>query len=145
MKLELRPASVADQEFARCLHLAAYRDVVVRQFGSWDEEMQDKFFEDSWNPCEARIVQMQGRDIGLVQHRVHQDRVELVELQLLPEYQGRGIGALLLKEEQAAASGLGLPVKLRVLRESRAWVLYERVEFREVGSADVHILMQFRG
>jgi len=39
-----RPATTADTEFARFTHHAAYHDVVVRQFGNFDERMQDNFF-----------------------------------------------------------------------------------------------------
>ena len=35
----------ADFEFGRFVHHAAYQDVVTRQFGSWEEKIQDGFFE----------------------------------------------------------------------------------------------------
>ena len=41
MLLERRPATSSDTEFARISHHAAYRDVVRRQFGAWDEALQD--------------------------------------------------------------------------------------------------------
>lgn len=44
MKLEMRAAQEGDREFARLAHHAAYRDVVERQFGPWDEASQDDFF-----------------------------------------------------------------------------------------------------
>ena len=41
MLLERRPATSNDTEFARISYHAAYRDVVCRQFGAWDEALQD--------------------------------------------------------------------------------------------------------
>ena len=48
MKLGRRPVAQADTEFARNAHHQAYHDVVVRQFGTWDEALQDKFFDGDW-------------------------------------------------------------------------------------------------
>jgi hypothetical protein len=36
----------ADSEFGRMVHHSGYGDVVTRQFGSWDESMQDAFFQE---------------------------------------------------------------------------------------------------
>lgn len=44
-----RPATEADREWARQLHHRVVRDVVERQFGSWDEDQQDRFFANDWN------------------------------------------------------------------------------------------------
>lgn len=41
----MRPAVPADTHFARRVHHAAYREVVERQFGSCNEEQQDRFLE----------------------------------------------------------------------------------------------------
>ncbi len=46
MLLERRPATSRDTEFARLSHHEAYRDVVSRQFGAWDETLQDRLFEE---------------------------------------------------------------------------------------------------
>lgn len=55
MILERRPATSSDTEFARTTHHAAYRDVVSRQFGAWDEALQDRLFEEKWMPDKCEI------------------------------------------------------------------------------------------
>lgn len=37
LRITSRPATDADTDFARDVHHAAYRDVVIRQFGTWDD------------------------------------------------------------------------------------------------------------
>ena len=45
-KITKRRAEATDAEFARSVHHRAYRDVVIRQYGMWDEKAQDDFFAD---------------------------------------------------------------------------------------------------
>jgi ribosomal protein S18 acetylase RimI-like enzyme len=142
MKIELRPATPDDLEFARRLHHTAYRDVIVRQFGGWDEELQDSFFEEKWCPTETRIVIVGGRGVGLLQVQAQEHLIEIVEIQLLPEYQGRGIGSTLLKNELELADRAGLPTILRVLKENRARDLYSKLNFKVMGSSETHYFME---
>ena len=46
MILGRRTATSSDTEFARTTHHEAYRAVVSRQFGAWDETLQDRLFEE---------------------------------------------------------------------------------------------------
>lgn len=141
IKTDLRPATPADQELARRIHHAAYREVVTRQFGGWDEAMQDGFFLKEWQPSEIHFVRAEGREIGIIQRRVHADHIEIAELQILPEFQGKGIGSRLIRAEIDAANRAGLPLKLQVLKENRAQHLYRRLGFEDTGSTDTHIIM----
>ena len=92
IEVETRPAQESDREFAKQAHHAAYRSVVERQFGPWDELMQDRFFDEQWDPRRQQIIQADGIRCGycLVEHRAHD--IHLSELVIHPELQGRGIG-----------------------------------------------------
>lgn len=61
LKLERRPAQEVDTEFARQAHHRAYRDVVVKQFGGWNEEAQDKFFDSAWKGSKHEILSANGQ------------------------------------------------------------------------------------
>lgn len=128
-----RPATPADTPFLRQLHHRAYRDVVVRQFGSWDEAAQDGWFEKGLAEADFSVVEEQGVAIGAVGLNELPDQLELVELQVLPEWQGRGFGTALLRAELERAQRLDKPLRLRVLLENRARSLYERHGFAIVG------------
>jgi len=61
MEISRRPATPADESIARELHERGYRDVVVRQFGSWNQEQQQHFFAEKWlgvrlKSCTTRSV-----------------------------------------------------------------------------------------
>lgn len=43
--IKLRAARSVDKDFVHRVHDEAYRDVVVRQFGRWNQQEEDVFFE----------------------------------------------------------------------------------------------------
>ncbi|MEY4669569.1 MAG: hypothetical protein RL518_2268 [Pseudomonadota bacterium] len=134
-----------DYEFCRHVHHSAYRDVVIRQFGSWDESVQDGFFREGLNRAPHKIVELDGIPIGVVSTEIKPDCLYLSEIQLLPEYQGRGIGSLILKEQMELAKSLNLPLRLVVLRENRAQELYRRLGFVTTGTTETHVKMECSG
>ena len=67
MRYRLRPVTEQDKEWLYALKIDAYRDVVERQFGWWDEDLQRRMFEDAWQPAAARVIVVSGRDVGLLE------------------------------------------------------------------------------
>ena len=68
----------------------------------------------------------------------------LSEIQILPEWQNRGIGTKFLASEIERARRLDKPLRLRVLRENSAKRLYERHGFVVSGETETHLLMALR-
>ena len=137
-----RPAQPSDKEHARRVHHLAYRDVVEQEFGSWVEAEQDGWFEKGFSTTHLRIVELDGIAIGAIAVTEADDRVSLLEIQILPDYQNRGIGSRLVKDEIAYAASRCKPLCLQVLRANRARALYERLGFRLVGESEHHFLLR---
>lgn len=139
----------SDREFARRVHHEAYREVVMKQFGEWNEELQDQFFEDGWSKGIVRqIVVIDGVDGGVVQRVIREsgeDELFLSELQLLPQFQRRGIGSVIIRQLQSEAKSRGVPLRLQVLRDNQARRLYERLGFIVMGETDTVVKMEWRG
>jgi ribosomal protein S18 acetylase RimI-like enzyme len=143
-KISTRQAHEHDREFARLAHHSAYRDVVERQFGPWDEAMQDGFFENEWNPEKKQILCVDGVDCGyyVVEHQP--DDIHVRELVIHPDFQGRGIGTLFLQRLQKEAEESGVPVRLGTFQQNHAVRLYRRLGFREIGTTEAHVLLEWR-
>ena len=140
--IRTRAARDSDHGFLKQLHHRAYREVVTRQFGTWVESDQDAWFEQGLREAQFRIVEQGKVAIGAIGAHTAQDHVYLAELQILPEFQNQGIGGALLVAELERARALGLPVRLRVLRQNRARKLYERHGFEVTGETETHYLLE---
>jgi ribosomal protein S18 acetylase RimI-like enzyme len=142
MPVTRRPALETDADFARRVHHRAYREVVERQYGPWDEARQDRFFASSWREGGFEIVLCDGAPCGYLCVEERADDLHVREIVLLPEFQGRGIGSTLLREVIDRAAERGVPVRLGTHHQNRAQHLYRRLGFREIGRTETHLLFE---
>ena len=137
---QLRQATDADDDFLYRLHVAAMGDLVARVWG-WDDAWQERFFADHFDPAPARIVVVGGQDVGVIAVEWGAADAFLSNIEILPEYQGRGLGAALVRGVIAEAEARHLPVRLRVLKINPARRLYERLGFAVAGETETHYEM----
>jgi RimJ/RimL family protein N-acetyltransferase len=134
----LRPATDADRDFLFDLHRQAMRDYVEPLWG-WDDGVQRRLFDDRFTTRHSRVIQVDGEDVGLLQLEDQPSEVVLGLIELLPAWQGKGIGTAIIRSVLAQ----GKPVSLRVLRGNpRAAALYKRLGFRIVRRAPEHLYMR---
>jgi len=69
--------------------------------------------------------------------------MRIMDIALLPEFRGRGIGRTLMEELLAEAKAAGLPVGLHVEATNAAKRLYERLGFRVVEDVGVYERMEW--
>jgi GNAT superfamily N-acetyltransferase len=138
-----RAARADDLEFARAVHHAAYRDVVERQFGVWDEDFQDNTFMESWQDAAYEIVECGGRPCGYLCVEDRSDCQHVREIVISPPFQGRGIGTMLLGRAIRRATDRGVPVRLGTFHVNRAADLYRRLGFQETARTSTHILFEW--
>lgn len=138
-----RPATDADTATARAVHHRAYRDVVTRQFGSWDDERQDGFFATDWGAAAYDVLEVDGRFAGYVAVLDLPDRVHVRELVIDPDFQNRGIGTALLAAAKDLAAQRDVVCEIGGLHENRALDLYRRMGFVEYGRTETHTLLEW--
>ena len=132
-KVELRQCTPRDREFCFQLHrhaLGAYVEAVP----GWDEAAQRAYHEDHFDAAATQTITVDGHDAGRLVVDSGGPEVVLGLIELDPVYQGRGIGAHLVRALLAEAASRGQDVVLEVLDVNvRAKAFYERLGFRETG------------
>jgi ribosomal protein S18 acetylase RimI-like enzyme len=68
----------------------------------------------------------------------------IIDIALLPEFCGRGIGTMFIRELQAEAQSSNRPLRIHVERFNPARRLYERLGFREIEDKGVYLYMEWR-
>ncbi len=140
--ITLRPGTQDDSRFAFDVKKAALGEYVRETYG-WDEEEQRRLHEQRFRPPATRIIMSEGRSIGLVTVHQADDRVHLLQLFLLPEAQGKGVGTQVLAQVLDEARHAQRPVALRVLKSNpRAKAFYERHGFALVEETETHYRME---
>ena len=144
MNISRRPAAIDDTDFARSVHHRAYRDVIERQYGPWDESTQDTLFAAAWSGAEHEIILYDGVRCGYTSIENRDDAIYLHELAIDPDFQGRGIGTHILRDVIKQAILRGVLVRLRTHITNRAANLYRRMGFQEIARTASHVLLEWK-
>jgi ribosomal protein S18 acetylase RimI-like enzyme len=137
----LRQATMDDYEFLYNLHALALRPYVERLWG-WEESWQREYFERKFDPQKRKVIQVEGQDAGVlvIQQSNRQTYIELIEL--LPEFQGHGVGTAIISDICSQAKRRSEVVMLHVLKSNiPARRLYERLGFEIVQEEEYRLKM----
>lgn len=149
--LVLRDETHEDEAFLRSLYATTRADEIA--LTGWNPAQADAFLRMQFDMQRAHyrrhfadaaflIVALDGQPIGrLYVHYTPQD-VRVLDIALMPEMRGKGIGRRLLEGVLAEAARLKAPVTLHVSVGSPARRLYERLGFRIVKDDGINYFME---
>jgi len=88
----------------------------------------------------SHLIFYQNNKIGTLKYREHDNTLEVMQLQISPEYQGKGLGGKILRQVLHHAGDK--VVELTVLKENPALKLYKRLGFTVTGEDEYEFHMQ---
>ena len=143
MDFTLRPADEEDREFLFALFCQTMHEVVEQTWG-WGEAWQRSDFDGRFDNYSVSIVESDSQSVGGLSLETTPDSIYIHELQLLPGYQGGGLGTAVVRRVIAEAVERGVPVMLSVVPANhRAQRLYERLGFKVTGIEAPFIRMRW--
>ena len=149
-----RAATTADEPFLYRLY-AATRAEEVAAWG-WPADAAEAFLRLQWTAqqrhyalaypgAERQIVcSDDGEPVGQVLCWESGDALRLVDIALLPDSRGRGIGSRIILDLQQRASAAGRSIRLQVAPANPARRLYARLGFVEVEHGDTGIELEWK-
>ena len=140
MKVDTRETHQADYEWLYRLKVAAMGDYIEAVYG-WDEDLQRRLFKDDFRPQEIEIITVDGSDAGMFLVTRESEGYVLQRLEILPQFQGRGVGSTILRKIMETALDEAVPVRLQVFKSNPARSLYERLGFRVIEETRTHYRM----
>ena len=151
--IRLRPFADADLEFLYQVY-AASRDREMALVPQWSAAEQEAFLRDQFRLQHAHyqahypharfdIIELNGEPIGRFYVATMEDEVRLMDIALLPEWRGRGIGSKLIDELLASARTSNRSVSLHVEPDNPARRLYLRLGFTDIEQVGVYTLMRW--
>ena len=140
--LKVRKAQATDSEFVFAVKKAAFREYVEQIWG-WDDIYQRDLHNRRFASQDLRIIQFHGTDVGFLSTSNTSDTFKINQLYILPEYQGRRIGAACMRHIIDDVNLEQKPVTLQVLKiNTRATAFYQRLGFTIVEENSTHFQMK---
>ncbi|MEC5384725.1 GNAT family N-acetyltransferase [Uliginosibacterium sp. H3] len=136
--LSFSAASVEDAEALVALRIEAMRESLER-IGRFDPVRARERFLNGFEPSLTRHIVLGGERVGFVVVKSLDDHLLLDHLYVLPAFQGRGIGALVLRQVCAEAATKRLPIRVGALHESASNRFYLRHGFVKVAEEEFDI------
>jgi len=87
----------------------------------------------------AKFIYLNEKKIGLLKILQEQEHIEIIQIQIEPDYQGKGLGEILIKKI-IDTNSRKMPIRLNVLKENKARKLYEKLGFKII-EEDQHSFM----
>jgi ribosomal protein S18 acetylase RimI-like enzyme len=153
MKPQLRPSLPEDREFLFRLYASTRADE-IRPFG-WPAAQQEAFLRMQFNAqqqwyaatystAENQIIEQNSEPIGRMIVQREAEIWRLIDISLLPEHRGRGIGGELLSVLIEQCRDSGAVLQLQVVNTNPALRLYTRLGFIKTGEDQIYTQMELR-
>jgi ribosomal protein S18 acetylase RimI-like enzyme len=120
-------------------------EALKRQFAAQQQLAQSRHFELNHPGAEWLLIEQGGEAIGRLYVEDGDGEILLVDIALMPESRGLGIGTAVLEDLLAQGREKGKPVGLTVFKTNPARRLYERLGFTFAGDAGAYDRMEWRG
>src|SRR4029077_10869738 len=151
----LRPECDADIPFLRQLYLSTRWDELAPLM-DWSLEQKIAFSDSQFGlqrhhyytyypTTDWAVLEQHGTPVGRIYLERQPDAINMLDIALLPEWRGRGIGIALIEAALTEAGAAGQVVVIMVEKNNpRAYRLYQGLGFREVGDEGMHFTMEWR-
>jgi ribosomal protein S18 acetylase RimI-like enzyme len=153
--ISLRPAKDSDEAFLKRVHRSErhwefaslleageaelYHKVIAQQYDS-----QHSFYFANYGTAHYGVIQWTDQPIGRLYVDYRDDEVRVLDIAILPEFRGRGIGRIVMTGLCLDAAMRRKPVRLCVHYLSRALRFYRHLGFQEIGLEGPNRVMEWR-
>lgn len=149
----LRPETPSDEPFLRILYASTRADE-LSQVPDWDDTQKADFLDMQFDAQRAHyrkyfpagrfdIIEVEEQPAGRLYLAVSDEGINLMDIALLPEHRGTGIGGALTRAVQQFAAEQGLAVVLHVEETNAAIRLYHRLGFEVIGERTFYKKMRW--
>lgn len=105
-------------------------------------DAQHRHYQEHYAGAAFDLLLVDGRPAGRLYVARWKETVRIVDIALMPEFRGRGIGTRLMTELFAEADASGRTVSIHVEGNNPARRWYDRLGFRSVGEHGIYLLME---
>jgi GNAT superfamily N-acetyltransferase len=105
-------------------------------------EAQHRHYREHYTDTDWSLILVDGEPVGRLYVGRWERELRIVDIALLAEHRGRGIGGRLLAQVLAEADAAGKITSIHVERENRAMSLYLRLGFEPIEEVGPYLLLE---
>jgi ribosomal protein S18 acetylase RimI-like enzyme len=105
-------------------------------------DAQDAYYREHYDPATFDVIELDGEPVGRLYVARWDDEIRIIDVTLLPEHRGLGIGTTLIRGLLDEAAVAGKRLSIHVESNNPARRLYERLGFEEVAEHGLYRLME---
>jgi ribosomal protein S18 acetylase RimI-like enzyme len=147
----LRPVEADDREFLYRVYASTRTEELA--VVPWDQaqkdaflraqfDAQDRWYRENYTQATYEVIVVDGEPAGRLYLHGGETEIRIVDVALLPEHRGNGIGTSLLRDLLAEADAAGKRVTIHVERFNRALRLYERLGFSVAEDKGAYLFLE---
>jgi len=151
--IQLRPITETDEPFLSALYASTRTEELAPV--PWTEEQKRAFLEmqfraqslhysTHYRSASFMIIENDGQPIGRLIVDRRPEYIHVIDISLMPDHRGRGIGTMFLRELLTEAQASSKSVSIHVEHFNPAMRLYERLGFRHIDNNGVYHRMEWR-
>jgi GNAT superfamily N-acetyltransferase len=125
------------------LELTNWSDAQKLEFTDSQSDFQHQHYRTYYPATKWSLLEDNGVPMGRLYLEPRASTLLVIDIALLPQWRGRGLGTALLECVRAQAHAAGKSVTVAVEKDNRAQTLYRRLGFREIGDHGVHWDMEW--
>jgi ribosomal protein S18 acetylase RimI-like enzyme len=148
----LRPETDADTPFLMRLYASTREQELAAV--PWSAEQKQGFLSSQFQAqrlhyrsyfpgCVFDVIEQRGEPAGRLYLDVLRTQLHIIDIVLLPDWRGRGIGTAIIEALQAAARSSGKGVGIMVEKFNPALRLYRRLGFADITDHEVYLEMEW--
>lgn len=153
MAVTLRPFTEADLPFLRAVYASTRTDEM--RLTGWDAAQidafltmqftaQHRYYTENYTHARFDVIEQDGVGVGRLYVADWETTIRIIDIALLPDFRGRGIGTRLITDLFARADQRGVTVSIHVEPNNPARRLYERLGFQLVEIVNAFYLLMER-
>ena len=141
INLTFKKAQQRDIEYLLNLRKNTMNEHLINSEMNIDEENHIKRIR--YQLDNAKIILLNNNKIGLLKISEYEASIEIIQIQIEPEYQNCGIGEKIIRLQIQNAIKKKKSLVLNVLKVNKAKELYDRLGFRKIEENDSSYMMQY--
>jgi ribosomal protein S18 acetylase RimI-like enzyme len=141
-EINIRNATYNDYSFGYFIKKITLKEYIEKTWG-WNTEYQKNTYRKNFHTQNTYIIEIDKMKIGLFEYEEKSNYFEINQIFILPKYQNKGIGSMILNQIINKAKDKNIAIKLQVLKINKeAKKLYIKLGFTEYNQTNTHILMK---